>query len=244
MVINNLGLKLELSAEYIRQLSNRHLGVGFDQLLLLEPSQQADFRFRYFNADGGEAEQCGNGARCLARFAVLNQLIDTTHFTAETAAGIMHVKLDGDLVSVSLGKATIKPKVTITTGQGDIAAIPLELGNPHAVITVDDLATIDVDLIGTAFNQAAEFPDGVNVSFLQTLSPQQIKLRIFERGVGETQACGSGAAAACCAGLAEQFLTSPVTVQMPGGTATVYWDKVLDAICLSGPATLVFTGEL
>jgi diaminopimelate epimerase len=246
MVMDNRDKRINLSAEQIQSLSNRKTGIGFDQILMLEPATRSDcdFFYRIYNADGGEVAQCGNGARALAHFIADQNISTQKSHTLETIAGTISTQLlDNDLVKVNLGQPQIGDKVeTLQFNDHNITFLFVDIGNPHAVILSDDLQTIALDSIGAAMNSNSRFPHGVNVEWLQILSPKQTKMRVFERGVGETDACGSGAAAAAVAGFSQELLKSHVTIDMPGGQLSA--EFVDNHIYLIGNAVTVYDGQL
>ena len=250
---------LLLSNEIIQKLSDRHLGIGFDQLLMVEASPQADcdFRYRIFNSDGGEVEQCGNGARCFARFVTENGLSTKKQIPVLTAAGriILTLETDGQ-VTVDMGTPELSPDnipfvapTQQTTYQHTIAGHQLSfsaisMGNPHAVITVENIDTANVESIGAGFQQDSIFPKQVNVGFMQILDRKTIRLRVYERGVGETMACGSGACAAIVAGHLQGLLDDTVTVILPAGDLQIHWSGGNSAVQMTGPATTVYHGTI
>ena len=259
MVINGIRQPFLLNAKQIQQLSDRHFGVGFDQLLLVEASSNpsADFVYRIFNADGQEVNQCGNGARCIARFVREQGLSDKTHLTVQTRVGSLelNIKENGD-VTVNMGIPEFEPK-KIPFAVSEFAPIYLfnchsqifevsacSLGNPHAVIVVEQLENTDVQKIGQQFNQDPRFPEGVNVGFIKIENRNAVKLRVFERGVGETFACGSGAAAAVAVGRLRELLNDTVTVTLPGGQLTIVWKNRSAPLYLSGPTKTVYEGTV
>lgn len=232
----------------IFKLADRHTGVGFDQLLVIEKHASADFLCRIFNADGSEAEQCGNGLRCVARYVHEHQLITKNEFTIATKAGIFPVKItDYDHITVSLGT----PNATISIA--DLALISsnstqtiqaISLGNPHGLIVVDDVKTAPIAAIGSELSAHEFFPEGANIGFMQIINSHHIKLRTFERGVGETLACGSNACAAAVAGILNGSLTHSVTVEFQCGSLLIEWAGEGHPIFMTGPANLVYVGEL
>lgn len=259
IVIDAFTHPVELSAAQIRHLADRHFGIGFDQLLMVEPSQLAgiDFRYRIFNADGGEVEQCGNGARCFVRFVHEKSLTKKREIQVETARGVITLTLeDNHWVTVNMGAPMFEPvQIPFTATQreqtyplevlGEIYTISaLSMGNPHAVQIVDNIDTAPVETVGPAIESHVRFPQRVNAGFMQITSPHAIRLRVFERGSGETLACGSGACAAVVAGIQRGRLTSPVTVSMRGGQLTIRWDGEGQPVWMSGPAESVFEGEI
>ena len=248
-----------LSTEMVRQIADRHLGIGCDQLLMVEPSPVADcdFRYRIFNADGGEVEQCGNGARCFARFVVDQGLTDKTEIPVLTAGGRIVLKLETDgQVTVDMGLPILEPaKIPLnqdsqqTTYQAqlagqDITFTAVSMGNPHAVMLVDDVATASVAEIGQAFQETPLFPQQVNAGFMQIIDRNQVRLRVYERGAGETMACGTGACAAIVAGRLQGLLDTPVTVILPAGNLLIHWAGENTPVMMTGPVATVFHGTI
>lgn len=264
MVIDAINQTFEPCAEQIAQWANRYTGIGFDQLLVVEKAQSddVDFRYRIFNADGGEVEQCGNGARCFVKFVTEQGLTDKPEIVVETARGIIKPRLNDDgLVTVNMGQPRFAPddvpfvlrsgekaddKTFIVVNGIDSAEMSLvSMGNPHAVMLVGDVATAPVENWGNALQNHARFPARVNVGFMQIVNAQHIKLRVFERGSGETQACGTGACAAVVSGVRLSLLTAgePIRVSLPGGDLYISWQDGGD-VMMTGPAVTVFTGEI
>ena len=259
IVIDGYSQSIQLSAAQIRQLADRHFGVGCDQLLLVEKpvTQAADFRYRIFNADGGEVEQCGNGARCFVRFVYEKKLTEKTLICVETANGLIYPKLeDNGLVTVNMGIPQFEPaKIPFIT---EAASLTYELninhekvemsvvsmGNPHAVQIVADIDIAPVKTQGALIENHQSFPQRVNAGFMQILSAHEIRLRVFERGTGETLACGTGACAAAVAGIRLNKILSPVTVLMQGGTLSISWEGNSSPVMMTGPAESVFDGEI
>lgn len=259
MVINGVDQSVTLQPEIIRQWADRHFGIGFDQLLLVEPADthQADFKYRIFNADGGEVSQCGNGARCFARFVRDQGLSDASEISVETHAGLLtlHLLEDG-LVRVNMGVPRLKPaQIPLLMAHEQalyeadengqrIAFSAVSMGNPHMVIRVDDVATAAVETLGPLWESHPLFPERVNVGFLEIVDRQQFKLRVFERGVGETLACGSGACAAMVAACRNDWLDHHATASLLGGELQLEWQGLGQPVWMSGPATTVFSAEL
>lgn len=257
IVINAMESPFSLSSGTIRQLAHRQTGIGFDQLLVVEPSQIADFKYRIFNADGGEVAQCGNGARCFARFVVDQALTDQQTISVETASGIIHPTLtDNGLVTVDMGAPRFLPEeipfnasapamlypIDVDDKTVNIAA--LSMGNPHAVLVVDDVNTAPVSTLGPAIESHHDFPEHVNVGFMQVVDSRSINLRVYERGSGETLACGTGACAAVVTGIQQDLLVSPVTVHTRGGDLIIDWQGIGHPVMMTGPAETVYTGEI
>lgn len=259
VVLDGVRQSVNLTPAQIRFLADRHLGVGCDQLLLVERASDpaVDFRYRIFNADGGEVEQCGNGARCFARFVREQGLTDKTAIRVETNTGqiVLYVQADGQ-VTVDMGQPRFEPldipfhaparatHYTVTVAGQDYTLGAVSMGNPHAVLVVDNVDTAPVATLGAQLERHPQFPARVNVGFMQVLNPEHIRLRVFERGVGETRACGTGACAAVAVGRVQGLLASAVQVDLPGGSLHITWSNATDAVAMTGPATHVFAGEI
>lgn len=259
VVIDAINQRVDLTSEQIRQLSDRHFGIGFDQLLLVEKavSADADFKYRIFNADGGEVDQCGNGARCFARFVRDKKLSDKDEIRVDTNAGQLLLYFDSDdLITVNMGVPRHTPVeiplladeesrfYTVEVNDTEKAFGAVSMGNPHAVIQVSDIKTAPVAELGQALECHAFFPERVNVGFMQVVDRQHIKLRVFERGAAETLACGSGACAAVVIGIEHNLLDHSVFVELPGGTLTINWQGRGEPVLMTGPATSVFEGQI
>ena len=259
VVFDAINQRVELSTEQVRFIADRHFGVGCDQLLLVErPSRpDADFRYRIFNADGGEVEQCGNGARCFMRFVHDKKLSRENEIRVETANGIIRPRLEMDgRVSVNMGEPIFNPdKIPFTASEraltyglelkGETVEISvLSMGNPHAVQYVDDVDTAAVASQGPLIERHPRFPNKVNAGFMQIIDRQHIRLRVFERGAGETLACGTGACAAVVAGIGRDLLDTTVQVATRGGELTIHWAGVGTPVWMTGPAENVFEGEI
>jgi len=257
MVIDAINQTIHLSAAQIQQLAHRQFGIGFDQLLLVEKSNIADFKYRIFNADGGEVSQCGNGARCFVRFVVDQGLTKKHKISVETASGIITPKLeDSGLVTVDMGAPIFAPKqipfsaekisptyaLEVDNQQLEIAAI--SMGNPHAVLLVNDVENAPVVALGSQIEHHPRFPERVNAGFMQIVDAHHIKLRVFERGSGETLACGTGACAAAVAGIQSGALQSPVKVSARGGELHIAWQGEHSPVMMTGPAVTAFTGSV
>jgi diaminopimelate epimerase len=258
VVIDGVSQDLALSPEQFRFLADRHFGVGCDQILLVETATRPDidFRYRIFNADGGEVQQCGNGARCFVRFVHDRGLTAKREIRVETASGIIVPRLEDDgQVTVDMGPPRFEPaeipfyaEARATTYVLDIGQ-PVELaalsmGNPHAVLETCDVDTAPVAEWGPLIEHHPRFPQRVNVGFMQLLHRRAIKLRVFERGSGETLACGTGACAAAVAGMMRGLLDPEVEVQTRGGRLTIRWDGDGHSVFMTGPAVSVFEGEI
>ena len=259
VMIDAVRQDIRLSADQVRWLADRHFGVGCDQLLVVEPAQAAgvDFRYRIFNPDGGEVEQCGNGARCFARFVFEQGLTDKREIRVETKKGIItpHLEDDGN-VTVDMGVPVLKPADVPFVSDSDAWVQPLDvagttvaitavsMGNPHAVQVVADVDAAPVAEQGPQIEHHPRFPARVNAGFLQVVDEHNVRLRVFERGAGETLACGTGACAAVVAGILRGLVASPVRVATRGGELTIAWSGVGTPVMMTGPAVTVFTGEL
>lgn len=262
MVIDGTRQTFDASRAPIAQWANRHTGIGFDQLLLVETSQteNIDFRYRIFNADGSEVEQCGNGARCFVKFVVEQGLTDKHEIMVETARGIIKPKLNADgLVTVNMGRPHFLPEEVpfmlrsgekvgeknyiVVNGIDSAQMSILSMGNPHAVMLVEDVLSAPVEEWGAPLQNHARFPARVNVGFMQIVDEQHIRLRVYERGAGETQACGTGACAAVVSGVRWGLLQAdaPVRVSLPGGDLYIQWSEGND-VMMTGPAVRVYDG--
>lgn len=263
MVVDGIGQTFAADADTIRRWADRRTGIGFDQLLLAERPQNpdADFRYRIFNADGSEVEQCGNGARCFVKFVVEQGLTDKRELVVETAKGLIRPRLNDDgSASVNMGAPTFVPEEIpfvlragetaeavshiVVNGLDSAEMSMVGMGNPHAVMLVGDVADAPVEAWGEALQFHQRFPERVNVGFMQVLDDTHIRLRVYERGAGETQACGTGACAAVVAGVRLGVLAAgaDVCVSLPGGDLSVSWQPGGEVL-MSGPAVRVFDGE-
>lgn len=269
VVLDGYSRPLALTSAQVRALANRHFGVGADQLLLVEQPtvEGADFKYRIFNCDGGEVEHCGNGARCFVKFVRDTGLTDKRSVRVQVQGGLITLTMqeNGEVV-VDMGRPVFEPERVPfdTTGlsgrrEGADTVWPLDvdgdthwisvvsMGNPHAVQIVDDVRAYPVAQVGPKIEHHARFAQRVNVGFVQVRSRREIALRVFERGAGETLACGTGACAAVAAGIRRGLLDSPVTAHALGGTLTIAWDGARDEaapLLMSGPAVTVFEGEI
>ena len=259
VVLDGVRQPLALSPEQLRFLADRHFGVGCDQILLVEKATRADvdFRYRIFNSDGGEVEQCGNGARCFVRFVHDQGLTERREIRVETMSGIISPRLEDDgNVMVNMGEPQFDPAripfvsdsdallQTLQVGADDVAITAVSMGNPHAVQVVADVDSAPVGRQGPLIESHPRFPQRVNAGFMQILNRQAIRLRVYERGAGETLACGTGACAAVAAGIARGLLDSPVRVATRGGELSIAWGGQGTPVLMSGPAVTVFSGEI
>lgn len=259
VVIDAVRQHIELSEAQVRYLADRHFGVGCDQLLIVEAAQTpgVDFRYRIFNADGGEVEQCGNGARCFARFVFDQGLTDKREIRVETKKGVITPRLEADgNVTVDMGVPVLNPADVPFVSESDAYVQPLDvagntiaitaisMGNPHAVQVVADVDTAPVAEQGPLIEHHPRFPARVNAGFLQIVDDHHVRLRVFERGAGETLACGTGACAAVVAGILRELVVSPVTVETRGGELTIAWNGVGTPVMMTGPAVSVFSADI
>jgi len=259
VVIDGVRQAVALTEDQIRFLGHRNFGVGFDQMLLVEKSATpgVDFRYRIFNADGGEVEQCGNGARCFVRFVHDQGLTDKKEIRVETMRGVIGPRLEDDgNVTVNMGAPVFEPEKipfdstsmdviqTITVGSDAVAITAVSMGNPHAVQVVGDVDAAPVEVQGPLIERHARFPKRVNAGFMQVVDRHSIRLRVYERGAGETLACGTGACAAVAAGISRGLLDSPVRVATRGGDLSIAWGGPGQPVMMTGPAVTVFTGEI
>ena len=259
VVIDAINQPVSLTPQQVRQLADRHFGIGCDQLLLVEAATtaEADFRYRIYNADGGEVEQCGNGARCFMRFVHDQGLTDKSRLQVETLGGPLQLIQQADgRITVNMGVPRLEPADIPFVAPGrestyvldvldrhiEIAA--LSMGNPHAVLQVDDIESAPVASMGPAIENHPRFPARANVGFMQVVDNGCIRLRVFERGAGETLACGSGACAAVVAGRLWERLSESVKVVLNGGELVVSWTGEGQPVLMTGPATTVYQGRI
>ncbi|WDG08418.1 diaminopimelate epimerase [Vibrio campbellii] len=259
MVVDCITQNVFFSQDLIRRLADRHTGVGFDQLLVVEApyDPETDFHYRIFNADGSEVEQCGNGARCFARFVRLKGLTNKYSISVSTKKGkmILDVEDDGE-VTVNMGEPEFEPSkipfkakqkektYIMRTGDKTLFCGAVSMGNPHVVTVVDDVDTAEVETLGPLLESHERFPERVNAGFMQVVDRNNIRLRVYERGAGETQACGSGACGAVAVGILQGLLDENVKVSLPGGDLRISWQGPGKPLFMTGPATHVFDGQL
>lgn len=259
VVFDGVHQNIGLGPEQLRLLADRHFGVGCDQILLVEKAaaKEADFRYRIFNADGGEVEQCGNGARCFMRFVHEHKLTAKREIVVETHSGLISPRLEQDgRVTVNMGAPVFDPaRIPFEGGSGAVSE-PLEvagrtldisalsMGNPHAVQLVEDIETAPVHQLGPLIEHHPRFPQRVNAGFMQVMDRHGVRLRVYERGAGETLSCGTGACAAVVAGIRRGLLDSPVNVATRGGVLTIAWSGDDAPVLMTGPAITVFSGEI
>jgi diaminopimelate epimerase len=259
VVLDGVSQRLALTPAQLKRLADRHFGVGCDQILLVEPARAAgtDFRYRIFNADGGEVEQCGNGARCFVRFVRERGLTAKSEIRVETAAGVIAPRLEADgEVTVNMGAPVFEAKRIPFASDSDALVQPLEvdgakveitavsMGNPHAVQLVADVDAAPVATQGPLIERHARFPQRVNAGYMQVLDRGRIRLRVYERGAGETLACGTGACAAVAVGIRRGLLDARVRVSTRGGDLTIRWEGADNPVWMTGPAVTVFEGEI
>ena len=259
MVVDLISQRAYFDSLTIQRLADRHFGVGFDQLLVVEPPDvpNADFKYRIFNADGSEVEQCGNGVRCFARFVHERQLTSKTKIKVQTKAGIVEPELgQNGWVRVNMGQPKFLPQEIpfiadepdnlydlMLANEEKLCIDVVNMGNPHAVTIVQDILTADVARLGPQIESHERFPQRVNAGFMQILDEQHARLRVFERGVGETLACGTGACAAAVSGMRRGLLASKVEIELAGGKLQIEW-KEGDVVWMTGPTTNVYEGRL
>lgn len=250
---------MTLDTETIQQIADRRFGIGCDQILLLEKpaNARADVRYRIFNADGSEVEQCGNGARCIARYLHANDLEDKAEIVAETGSGLitLYIELE-EQVRVNMGVPRFEPAdiplavseraelYHVSLEQGEFPFRAVSMGNPHAVLESGDVDTVPVTVIAPLIQAHSLFPAGVNVGFMQIQDRQHIRLRVYERGAGETLACGTGACAAVVSGIQAGLLDECVNVDLPGGRLQIQWAGGDTPVWMTGPAEFVFRGSI
>lgn len=259
MVVDGVTQSVFFSEDIIRRLADRHRGIGFDQLLLVEApyDPELDFHYRIFNADGSEVEQCGNGARCFARFVRLKGLTNKNEIKVSTAKGkIVLIVNDDETVRVNMGEPIWEPaKVPFIANKfeknyilrTDIQTVlcgVVSMGNPHCVLQVEDVATANVEQLGPLLENHERFPARANIGFMQVINRQHIHLRVFERGAGETQACGTGACAAVAVGIMQGLLDNSVKVSLPGGELKIEWQGQGHPLYMTGDATFVYDGVI
>jgi diaminopimelate epimerase len=259
IVLDGIHQRIDLTPAQIRHLADRHFGIGCDQLLLVETAQQAnaDFRYRIFNADGGEVEQCGNGARCFARYVRAKGLTDKDRITVETMKGVLVLTIQADnQVTVNMGIPNFTPSEIPFKAAQQAQTYPLNLGgetlrigavsmgNPHAVTQVEDIQSAPVATLGPQIEHHPDFPQRVNAGFMQVASSSEIAVRVYERGAGETLACGSGACAAMVVGRLWGLLEETVHVRLTGGTLIISWPGEGQPVMMTGPAEFVFEGSI
>ena len=259
MVIDMINQNHSLSAEEIAHWADRSTGIGFDQLLVVSSAENpgVDFRYRIFNADGSEVEQCGNGARCFARFVLDQQLTAKNPIVVETNTGVISLDVkDNGKVTVNMGAPILEPaRIPLDAPQrqdfyhfmvndDDYQLQCVSMGNPHGVLRVDSVDSAPVTTLGPLLEKHPKFPNRANIGFMEVVDSHTIRLRVFERGVGETRACGTGACAAAVAAIQQHGAESPVDVHLPGGRLRIEWQGEDAPVFMTGPATTVFEGTI
>ncbi len=259
VVLDLISQRYKLHERDVRRLADRHFGIGCDQVLVVEAPRDptVDFRYRIFNANGEEVEQCGNGARCFARFVREKKLTNKKVISVETGAGVLELRVKNHSdVEVNMGLPEFEPariplqadsrqpSYSLTAGGQALEIGALAMGNPHAVLRVDDTQAAPVETLGPLIEGHEAFPRRVNAGFMQVLDEHTIRLRVFERGVGETLACGSGACAAVVYGITRGWLEETVTVELPGGKLSISWAGEGQPVLMTGPTEMVFEGKI
>ena len=259
VVLNGLQTSIELNAEQIRFIADRRLGVGCDQVLMIEASESsaADIRYRIFNADGTEVEQCGNGVRCIGDYLRRRSLIDGNSVTVETSSGLVTIYLEGlDQIRVDMGVPLFEPadiplastqrkmQYHLSLSSAELEVMAVSVGNPHAVLLVEDVGQAQVSSLAPQIQQHSLFPESVNVGFMEIVDSSHIRLRVYERGAGETLACGTGACGAVAVGINTGRLGNEVDVELRGGNLTINWAGEGQAVWMTGPATTVYEGQI
>jgi diaminopimelate epimerase len=263
MMVDGVTQAVDIRQIPVERLAHRQFGIGFDQLLLVEPpaSGDVDFNYRIFNVDGSEVEHCGNGARCFAAFVYERGLSVKNPLRVGTVNRVLNLKTLADgQVRVNMGMPAFSPKelpfhnpeqapsyrrtIDLPSGSVEIEFCAVSMGNPHAVIKVEDLDNTAVKEIGAALGSHPDFPEGVNVGFMQVINQSTIRLRVFERGTGETLACGTGACAAVVSGRLLKLLTETVSVNLPGGQLTIEWNNPTSPVMMTGPVSSVYQGSI
>lgn len=260
--INLFEEKVDNPEKLSKAVSDRHFGVGSDGLILIGPSDKADFRMRIYNADGSEAEMCGNGIRCVAKYVYDHKLTDQTEISVETGAGIKYLKLTAEQgkvsqVRVDMGEPILKPDLIPVQAEGDkVVDEPVtvagkewrmtcvSMGNPHAVVFVDDVSSFPLETYGPEFENHSRFPKRINTEFVQVISRNEASMRVWERGSAETWACGTGTCASVMACILNNRTDNEVLVHLRGGDLTITYEPESNHIFMTGPATEVFSGEL
>ena len=260
--VNCFEEKIDNPPAVARFVSDRHFGIGSDGLIMINPSQKADFEMEMYNADGSRGEMCGNGIRCVAKYVYDYGLTDKTQISVETLGGIKYLDLtveDGkvSLVKVDMGKPELEAdRIPIISEREQVIDEPIEvdgkeyhmtgvsMGNPHAVIYVDDVKGLDLEKTGPKFENHERFPKRINTEFVHCIDRQTVEMRVWERGSGETLACGTGACAVAVSSILNNLTDTQVTVKLLGGDLQIEWDREKDRVFMTGPATVVFDGVI
>lgn len=259
--VNGFREKIENPSELAVKVSDRHFGIGSDGLILINPSKVADFEMEMYNADGSRGEMCGNGIRCVAKYVYDYGLTDQTQISVETLGGIKYLDLTVEngkvvLVKVDMGEPVLEPKQIPIVSEGEtVIAEPIlvngteyrmtgvSMGNPHAVVYVEDVDNLKIEEIGPKFENHERFPNRINTEFAKVLDKKTVQMRVWERGSGETLACGTGACATAVACILNGLTENEVTVKLLGGDLFIQWDREKNRVYMTGPATVVFDGE-
>lgn len=259
VVLDLVTQRVKINERVVKKLADRHTGIGFDQLLIVEPPSQPDmdFSYRIYNADGSEVEHCGNGARCFAKFVRDKNLVHKNQIRVETAKGIAVLNLRDDRqIEVDMGAPTLAPadipfiadeqadSYSIDVGGETFSLGAVSMGNPHGVLLVEDIDQAPVETLGPLLESHPRFPARANIGFMQVISRTEVNLRVYERGAGETRACGTGACGAIVAGRLQGLLDNCVTVHLPGGDLEIQWPGKGQSVIMTGPATTVFEGQI
>lgn len=249
--VNCFEEQVENPSETAKIVSSRHFGIGSDGLILICPSQTADCRMRMFNEDGSEGEMCGNGIRCVGKYAYDHGIVNSTQISVETLAGIKYLdmtvengKVTAVRVDMGVPELTSQLREKIVVDGKELEFTGISMGNPHAVYYVDDVASLDLEKIGPAFENHERFPDRVNSEFIQLIDRTHMKMRVWERGSGETLACGTGATASAVASMMLGLTEDTVEVQLLGGNLVIHWERQSGHVFMTGPATEVFHGKI
>ncbi|POP32638.1 diaminopimelate epimerase [Lactonifactor longoviformis] len=260
--VNCLEEKVEDPGRVAKLVSDRHFGIGSDGLILIKPSKNADFEMDMYNADGSRGAMCGNGIRCVAKYVYDYGLTQKTNISIDTKSGVKYLELTIDngkvsLVKVNMGKPILKAsQIPIHSDREQVIRQPIDvegreyyitgvsMGNPHAVVYMDDIKNLEIERIGPAFEHHPAFPDRINTEFVHVLDRSTVEMRVWERGSGETLACGTGACAVAVASIVNGYTDGEVTVKLLGGDLRVFWDRKEDLVYMTGPAAIVFEGEI
>lgn len=260
--VNCFQEKIENPSKVAKYVSDRHFGIGSDGLIMINPSEVADFEMEMYNADGSRGEMCGNGIRCVAKYVYDYGLTDKTSISVETLGGIKYLDLtvkDGKviMVKVDMGTPILKPELIPIVADGDMVVnepiivdrteyrmTGVSMGNPHAVIYMDNIKDLNLDQLGPKFENHERFPKRINTEFVKFIDRHTLEMRVWERGSGETMACGTGACAVAVASILNGLTEEKVTVKLLGGDLQIEWDREADKVYMTGPATTVFDGEI
>lgn len=260
--VNCFQENIENPSEVSRRISDRHFGIGSDGLILIKPSEKADFEMEMYNADGSQGAMCGNGMRCVGKYVYDYGLTDKTRISVDTKSGIKYLDLTVEnkkvkLVRVNMGAPVLEPKSIpmvyegervisqpFNVGQDIYEITAVSMGNPHAVVYVEDVKNLPLEEIGPKFEKHAAFPESVNTEFVRVVDRKTVEMRVWERGSGETLACGTGACAVAVASVLNGYTEDEVTVRLLGGDLKIFWDRAANLVYMTGPAAVVFEGEI